>query len=303
MQEAVLLVHGGAGKASSYPHKAREGECKEALKLALQTGYNILRNGGTSLDAVEAAIKTMEDLPLFNAGKGAVLANSGICELDASIMDGKNKRAGAVAGITIAKNPIMVARAVMEKSDCVLMASHGADVFAQEQKLEIVTPSYFHTKENLEKLKQVQAVDENIEPSKSGTVGAVALDQEGNLAAGTSTGGRVANKYSGRIGDSAIIGAGTFADNKTCAVSTTGYGEIFIRNVAAYDIAALIEYKGLSVQKAADIVIKSKIPLLGGYGGVIIIDRHGHYAMSFNTETMLRGYITADGVSKIDIHQ
>ena len=217
-------------------------------------------------------------------------------------MDGRNKRAGAVAGITIAKNPIIAARAVMEKTDNVLIAGNGADMFAKEQKLEIVDSSYFLTEHRLEQLKKVEAADELACKNKMGTVGAVAIDQDGNLAAGTSTGGRLNNKRHGRIGDSAIIGAGTYADNNTCAVSCSGHGEIFIRNAIAYDIAALVEYKGLSVQEAANVICE-KLLRAEGKGGVIVLDKNGNYAVRFNTESMIHGLITVNGDIETHIFQ
>jgi L-asparaginase / beta-aspartyl-peptidase len=299
MPKAILLVHAGAGQIPENIPKDQEADCKDALNMALQAGYKILQNGGNSLDAIEAAIRIMEDFPLFNAGKGAVIANSGQCELDASIMDGKNKKAGAVANITIAKNPISVARAVMENTEYVLLSNLGANKFAQEYDLEIVESSYFYTAKNLEKLRKAQEDEANIMPTKLGTVGAVALDKEGNLAAGTSTGGRT-NKHFGRIGDSAIIGAGTYADNETCAVSCTGYGEIFIRHVIAYDTAALIGYKGLTLEEATNEIIHSRLPK--DSGGIIAIDKEGNYAMPYNTAGMLRGYITNTGESKTYIY-
>lgn len=301
MSKAILLVQAGAGQISANIHNSKEIECKKALNLALKTGYDIIQRGGTSIEAVEAAVIILEDFPLFNAGKGSVIANSGICELDASIMDGSSKKAGAVACITVSKNPITVARAVMEKTDYVIISGQGANTFAEEQKLEIVDPDYFFTPTTLEKLKQAQATEANDPPSKFGTVGAVALDQTGSLAAATSTGGARTNKHFNRIGDSAIIGAGTYADNNTCAVSSTGYGEIFIRNVVAYDIAALMEYKKLSVVEATDLIIKTK--LAKNTGGVIALDKKGNYAMPFNTESMLRGYITAQGYSETFIYE
>jgi beta-aspartyl-peptidase (threonine type) len=293
MPRAVLLVHAGAAATIAEISKHLLSDYEDALSQALKTGYNVLKNQGSSIDAVEAAVKVLEDFPYFNAGKGAVISNSGKCELDASIMEGKYKRAGAVAGITIAKNPIAVARAVMEKTENVLLGGNGADMFAKEQKLDIVDPSYFLTEHRLEQLKKAQA-DDLAAQNKMGTVGAVAVDQEGNLAAATSTGGRN-NKRHGRIGDSAVVGAGTYADNDTCAISCTGHGEMFIRYAVAYDIAALMEYKELSVQEAANFVIGKKLLQVDGRGGAIVIDKDGNYAMPFNTETMIRASINAEG--------
>jgi L-asparaginase / beta-aspartyl-peptidase len=295
MSKAVLLIHAGTSLMAAEISKEQAFEYEGALSEALQAGYNILKGNGSGLDAVEIAVKVMEDFPYFNAGRGAVISNSGICELDASVMDGKNKKAGAVAGITIAKNPIVVARAVMENTDNVLIAGNGADTFAKEQELEIVDPSYFLTEHRLEQFKKVQFEEEVAQKNKMGTVGAVAVDRDGNLAAATSTGGRLNNKRHGRVGDSAIIGAGTYADNSTCAVSCTGHGEMFIRHVVAHDIAALMRYKGLSVQEAANLVICEKLLQADGRGGAIVIDQGGNYAMPFNTERMIRGSISAGG--------
>lgn len=306
----AIVIHGGAGTIlKNNMTQEKEDAYKSKLKEALQTGYDILIKGGSSLDAVESAIKILEDSPLFNAGKGAVFTNEGKNELDASIMDGKTLNAGAVAAVTVIKNPISAARQVMENSPHVLLCYAGAEKFAKEQGLEMVKPSYFftkkrykHYKENKKKTKNKRGKKKeiqqgkriNISSNKSGTVGAVALDQFGNLAAGTSTGG-MSNKRFGRIGDSPIIGAGTYANNKTCAVSATGHGEYFIRSVVAYDISALMEYKGYSLEKAANKVIMKKLVELGGSGGIIAVDKDGNIAMPFNTAGMFRGYVIGDG--------
>ncbi|MBJ6119489.1 isoaspartyl peptidase/L-asparaginase [Pontibacter sp. BT310] len=305
----TLVIHGGAGtitKANMTPEK--EKAYKEVLNQALKTGYAILEKGGSSLDAVEATVRVMEDSPLFNAGKGAVFTNEGKNELDAAIMDGKTGKAGAVASLTTVRNPITAARAVMEQSEHVMLIGQGAEKFAKEKGLEIVDPSYFRTEtryQQLQKLKEKEgektkldhdssgtSSTENIfvEGEKFGTVGAVALDAYGNLAAATSTGG-MTNKRYGRVGDVPIIGAGTYADNNTCAVSATGHGEYFIRSVVAHDIAALMEYKGYSLKKAADEVVMKKLVKRGGEGGVIAVDRDGNVAMPFNSAGMYRGYI------------
>lgn len=327
----TLVIHGGAGtitRANMTPEK--EKAYREVLNTALQNGYAVLKKGGTSENAVEAAIMVMENSPLFNAGKGAVFTNEGKNEMDAAIMDGKTLKAGAIAGVTTIKNPIRGAIAVMEKSPHVLMAGKGADQFAKEQGLEIVDPSYFYTEARykaLQKAKGEEKVeldhsentkkeinkkpktgfvkDEDLiftEGKKYGTVGCVALDQYGNLTAGTSTGGMTNKKY-GRVGDAPLIGAGTYANNATCAVSATGHGEYFIRSVVAYDIAALMEYKGLSVKDAADEVVMKKLVERGGEGGVIALDRNGNFAMPFNSEGMYRGYIKADGKTKVMIYK
>jgi beta-aspartyl-peptidase (threonine type) len=290
--KAVLVVHGGAGapiaEVGDYPKEVYT----ESLKAALLAGYALLKCGQASLDAVEAAIKVLEDAPCFTAGRGAVLNHAGICELDASIMDGKSGKAGAVACITVAKNPIAAARAVMEQTAYVMIAGKETDNFAREMQLEIVSSDYFVTDVQWRKYQEALKAEEK--SSKLGTVGAVAIDQDGNLAAGTSTGG-LRNKRYGRVGDSPIIGAGTYASNETCAVSGTGQGEMFIRQVVAYDIAALMQYKGLSAEEASLEVIDKKLTSVGGQGGVIVLDKSGNFAMRYNTEGMFRGYVTKDG--------
>jgi beta-aspartyl-peptidase (threonine type) len=321
-QQITLVIHGGAGtitRKNMTPEK--EKAYRETLEQALQTGYAVLKRGGSSLDAVEATIHVMEDSPLFNAGKGAVFTHEGRNELDAAIMDGKTGRAGAVAGVTTVKNPISAARAVMEKSEHVLLMGKGADEFAKLKGLQIVDPKYFYTEARWQGLQQalkeekVQLdhtapkdssgrADDLIftEGRKFGTVGCVALDQYGNLAAGTSTGG-MTNKRWGRVGDAPLIGCGTYADNATCAVSATGHGEYFIRSVVAHDIAALMEYRGWSVKKAADEVVMKKLVERGGEGGVIALDRQGNVAMPFNSEGMYRGYVKADGKATVEIYK
>lgn len=305
----TLVIHGGAGTISrENMTAAKEAAYNEALKQALESGYAVLENGGTSLEAVMASIKIMEDCPLFNAGKGAVFTNEGTIELDASIMDGNNLMAGAVAGITTVKNPITAAYAVMTKSPHVMMAGKGAEKFAKEKGLEIVDPSYFFDStrfEQLQKVKEAEKKQSSIHPGqeqKFGTVGAVALDKFGNIAAGTSTGGMTNKKY-GRIGDSPIIGAGTYADNNSCGVSGTGHGEYFIRLTIARDIASLMEYGGLGLQEAADSVVMKKLTSLGGMGGVIALDRQGNITMPFNTPGMYRGYIREKGKAQTFIYK
>lgn len=281
------------------------GKLTEALKAGLDA---MSRAGGTSLDAVEAAIKVMEDSPLFNAGKGSVFTVEGRNELDAAIMDGQSKKAGAVGGTTIIKNPISAARAVMEKSKHVLLAGRGADLFATQSGLTIVDPSYFWTEkrwkqfQDASKAKGEKSASTNLSDHKYGTVGAVALDRNGNLAAGTSTGGTVM-KLPGRLGDSPIIGAGTYADNKTAAISATGDGEFFLRAVAAYDVSAQMEYKGVSVKEAAENVVMKKIKDAGGEGALIALDAKGNLAMPFNTEGMYRGYALDDGTVNVAIFE
>ncbi|MEO6681497.1 MAG: isoaspartyl peptidase/L-asparaginase [Ginsengibacter sp.] len=315
----ALVIHGGAGtilKKNMTPES--EKAYTAALRQALEAGFAQIKSGKSSLDAVEAAIHVLEDNPLFNAGKGAVFTHDGRNELDASIMDGRTLGAGSVAGVTNIRNPISAARAVMEKSEHVMMAGPGAEKFAKEAGLEIVDPKYFYTESRWKGLRNAikqdslkSQLDHNsFIDSKSGTinrdykfgtVGAVALDKEGNLAAGTSTGG-MTNKKFGRIGDAPIIGAGTYANNKTVAVSCTGWGEFYIRNVVAYDLSAMMEYAGMSVDEAGKKVIE-KVGALGGDGGLIALDKNGHATMPFNTAGMYRGTITTDGKIHIEIYK
>ena len=297
----TLVIHGGAGNISpaNLPaEKAAEFEAK--LNEVLRHGDSILKAGGTSLDAVEACVRMMEDCPLFNAGKGAVFNAEGKNEMDAAIMDGKTGMAGAVAGVTTIRNPITAARAVMEKSPHVMLTGKGAETFATEQGLKIVSPDYFFTQSRWDAYLKAKANADSMDnmDKKHGTVGCVAVDQYGNLAAATSTGGMTLKKY-GRVGDTPVIGAGTYAENTTCAVSATGHGEFFIRNVVAYDISALMKYKGLSLAKAADEVIIIKLKNMGGTGGIIAVDKNGNIAMPFNTTGMFRGYIKSDGAMKV----
>jgi beta-aspartyl-peptidase (threonine type) len=287
--EYALVLHGGAGNMNfqNLPEEAQK-TFKSALDSALQLGLGVLKAGGASIDAVETVIMYMEDNPLFNAGKGAVFTSEGKNELDASIMTGKDLNAGAVAGVTDIRHPISAARAVMEKSEHVMMAGHGASVFAGQAGLEIVDPSWFFTKERYE------AYQKATEKEKHGTVGCVALDREGNICAGTSTGGMTNKKY-GRIGDSPIIGAGTYANNATCGVSGTGHGEYFIRWTVAHQISVLMEYKGYDVEQAADEVINKTLVEAGGEGGVICLDKYGRAAMVTNTSGMFRAYGNSEG--------
>ena len=299
----AIVIHGGAG------YQTRESISKETdslvrakLSEAIKVGHDILKNGGTSLDAVEKTINILEDSPLFNAGKGAVFTNDETNELDASIMDGKTLNAGASAGTTTVKNPINLARAVMENSPHVLLSGKGAEQFAKEQGLEIVAPSYFSTEDNLNRVRKIKEreakkvaslIDKYID-LKFGTVGCVALDKNGNISAGTSTGG-MTNKKWNRIGDSPIIGAGTYANNNTCGVSSTGHGEFFIRGAIAYDISALMDYKGLSLEEASKEVIQKKLPELGGTGGIIALDKNGNISMEYNTPGMYRATMNDKG--------
>lgn len=339
----TLVIHGGAGtitRQNMTPEK--EKAYTEALNQALQTGYAVLKRGGTSLDAVEAAVRFMEDSPLFNAGKGAVFTHDGRNELDAAIMEGKTLKAGSVAGVTVVRNPISAARAVMEKSEHVLLTGPGAEQFAREKGLEIVPPSYFYTEARYQQLQKAVASEKGAVPDqlntptqaapatpatpgkikvktkagkpqgytepliftegrKYGTVGAVALDQYGNLAAATSTGG-MTNKRYGRVGDAPIIGAGTYADNQTCAVSCTGWGEYFLRATVARDIAARMEYGQAPLETAAQATL-DKVARLGGDGGLIGLDKAGNITMPFNSEGMYRGYIKANGQTQVLIYK
>ena len=309
-QKAMLVIHGGAGTITRQGMKPEmEKQYRAGLEQALRNGHGLLAKGGSSLDAVEAAVRTMEDNPIFNAGKGAVFTHEGRNELDAAIMDGRTKAAGAIAGVTIIRNPITAARAVMEKSKHVMMAGRGAELFATKMGLEIVDPSYFWTERRWKSLQDDLLKEQGAKPQASlpddrkfGTVGAVAVDAKGNLAAATSTGGTT-NKQFGRIGDAPIIGAGTYAENESCAVSATGHGEFFIRWTVAYDIAALVKYRGMSVKAAGDEVIHKKLAPVKGDGGVIILDAKGNFAMPFNTEGMYRGWIGADGVPHVEIYR
>lgn len=301
----VIVIHGGAGNINPDEMSAeKEKQYNEKLKEALESGASVLENGGSSLDAVVAAIHILEDCPFFNAGKGAVFNADGVNELDAAIMDGKTLQAGAVAGVTTIKNPIDAARMVMEKSGHVMLIKEGAEKFARENGLQMVDPAYFFTENRWNALQEAKKREQqNLEDKtkKGGTVGCVALDKQGNLAAGTSTGGMTNKKY-GRVGDSPIIGAGTYANNESCAVSATGHGEFFIRNVVAYDIAAKMLYQNQSLEQAASDVINNKLKLQGGNGGVIALDKNGNIAMPFNTTGMFRGFIISGGQPETAIY-
>ena len=323
MQSKIILaVHGGAGtiRRESMSAKA-EAAYRATIAVALQAGHRILASGGASLDAVAAAVRVFEDDPLFNAGKGAVFAHEGHVELDAAVMDGKTGLAGAVAGVRTIKNPVLAARAVMDKTKHVLLAGAGAEQFAAEHQIEIVDPSYFHTDARWKQLQQAKASSQIKlghdgqsavtaatqfqawqTDNKFGTVGAVALDAFGNLAAATSTGG-LTNKFYGRVGDSPIIGAGTYADNATAAVSGTGVGEFFMRGLIAYDIAARMKYQKLTLSDAVDQTIRDALDECGGQGGVIAVDASGNVKIGFNTEGMYRGYIKYDGVPVVAIYR
>jgi L-asparaginase / beta-aspartyl-peptidase len=302
----TLVIHGGSGNISRERMSLEsEAEYQAKLSEALQAGEAILKAGGSSMDAVVAAVMILEDSPLFNAGKGAVFNYEGRNELDASIMDGKTLQAGAVAGITNIKNPITAARKVMENSPHVMLTGRGAEQFAFEQGLEAVDPSYFFDQSRWDQYREFlrgnTQLRGNTDPDmKMGTVGAVALDMDGNLAAATSTGGMTGKRF-GRIGDSPIIGAGTYANNQTCAVSATGHGEYFIRNVVAYDISALMLYSGKTLEEAANENVMEKLKEQGGNGGIIAVDREGNVAMPFNTTGMFRGFVKSNGETEVKI--
>lgn len=311
----AMVIHGGAGtilKADMTDEK--EAGIRAAMTAALDAGEAVLKAGGSAADAVEATIWVMEDSPHFNAGKGAVFTNAGINEMDASFMTGDDQNAGAVGGVTNLKHPISAARAVLEKSEHVLLAGKGAEEFARLQGLEVVDPAYFRTEarwdalqralegEKVEQEKiQGNRISEEID-RKYGTVGCVALDKAGNIAAGTSTGGMTNKRYN-RLGDSPIIGAGTYADNATCGVSCTGWGEFFIRYAVAYDVHARMAYGGASVQDAADAVIHKTLVEKGGTGGLIALDAKGNVAMPFNTPGMYRAYLKAGGEREIRFYE
>ena len=316
-----LVIHGGAGtidRAKMTPES--EKEYRGGLERALSAGYEILKRGGSGLDAAEAAVRVLEDDPHFNAGKGAVFTDAGTNELDAAIMDGKTLKAGAVANLRHIRNPISLARLLMEKSDHALksprvgplfMAGEGAEAFAKQNGVQLVDQKYFFTQERWDALQKIKEAEKSgpagekkfiiTDQDRHGTVGAVALDQNGNLAAATSTGG-TSNKKAGRIGDSPIIGAGTYANNATCAVSCTGDGEYFIRAAVAHEISALMEYRGMKLQEAAQAALDNA-KKLGGEGGLIAIDKNGAMALPFNTNGMYRGYVDPAGKFVVEIYR
>jgi beta-aspartyl-peptidase (threonine type) len=317
IKDVVLVVHGGTARARETVSPEQEAAKRKVLTEALQAGYDALQKpDAVSLDGVVAAVKVLEDSPLFNAGRGAVFTADERNELDASIMDGRNLTAGAVAGVTIVKNPITAARAVMERTEHVLLMGHGAEEFCRQQKLEIVDPTYFRTDEKLDELRKDQAEERakkktsavspgGLAPSDPnrtyGTVGAVALDRNGHVAAGTSTGG-MTNKRHGRVGDSPIIGAGTYADDRSCGISCTGHGEYFIRLSVAHAVASLVRYKGYDIAAAATEVVDKDLGPAGGVGGVIVLDPKGRAAFAWNTPGMWHGYITRDGKITVNVY-
>ncbi|MFL6333393.1 MAG: isoaspartyl peptidase/L-asparaginase family protein [Pyrinomonadaceae bacterium] len=311
-----FIIHGGAGTIErSRMTPERERAYREKLTEALLAGHEVLKKGGGCLDAVVAAIVLMEDSPLFNAGKGAVFTNAGTNELDTSIMDGRTLKAGAAAGLKHVKNPILLARLVMEQSPHVMMTGEGAEVFAAQKGLELVDPKYFYTEERWQQLQKAKEAEKSPPPKQSklekvaqpfdehkfGTVGAVALDRAGNLGAGTSTGG-MTNKRFGRVGDSPIIGAGTYADNETCGVSCTGDGEYFIRASVAHEVSSRVRYAGESIERAAAGALE-RVGKLGGTGGLIALDRRGNFTMPFNTSGMYRGVVGPEGRPRVLIYK
>lgn len=309
MNTYAIAIHGGAGtlvKGMMTPEL--EAQYKSALKLALDAGYKLLADGKSAVEAVEEAVKLLEDSPLFNAGKGSVFTATETHEMDASIMDGKTLNAGGVSLITGIKNPVSLARDVMEKSEHVFLAGEGAMQFAKELDYKLEDSSYFYDEFRHKQWLEIKDTDNfqldhsTKKDSKFGTVGAVACDQDGNIAAATSTGG-MTNKKWGRVGDSPMIGAGNYANNKTCAVSCTGSGEYFIRGVVAYDVACLMEHKGMNVQDASNEVINKRILELGGDGGLIAVDAKGNIAMPFNTEGMYRACKSSNGMDAISIYK
>ncbi|MCA1175540.1 MULTISPECIES: isoaspartyl peptidase/L-asparaginase family protein [unclassified Pantoea] len=319
MAKAVIAIHGGAGAITRAAMSAeKEQHYRQQLNAIVTAGQQILAAGGSALDAVTEAVRLLEECPLFNAGKGAVFTHQGTHELDASIMDGRTLDVGAVAGVSHIRNPILAARKVMENSPHVLFIGAGAEAFAAEQGLEQVAPDFFSTPERWEQLQRAlssqQMVldhdgaaqshsDDPLDPDrKFGTVGAVALDLQGNLAAATSTGG-MTNKQVGRVGDSPLVGAGCYANNETVAVSCTGTGEVFIRTLAAYDVSAQMEYGGRSLQQATANVIHDKVQELEGSGGLIAVDRHGNVVLPFNSEGMYRGFAYVGGEVEVAIYR
>ena len=309
MSKYAIAIHGGAGTIlKSTMTLEKETSYKKALEEAIIAGESILKKGGYAIDAVEAAILKLEDNPLFNAGKGAVFTHDGKHEMDASLMSGKDLMAGAVAGVSNIKNPVSLARAIMDKSEHVFLAGQGAMEFAKKNNIEFKPDEYFYVQMRYEQLQEALKsdtilLDHTVDKEKKfGTVGAVVLDIHGNLAAGTSTGG-MTNKKHGRVGDTPMIGAGTYANNNTCAVSCTGHGELFIRSVVAYDISCLIEYKGFTLKQACDLVVQDKLVKIGGEGGLIALDKNGNIELPFNSEGMYRAKKSSDTDMYIGIYK
>ncbi|MDP2175662.1 MAG: isoaspartyl peptidase/L-asparaginase [Bacteroidota bacterium] len=308
-QKTAIAIHGGAGTIAPHLLTAElEKAYLAGLKIALMAGNSVLKEGGSSTEAVLAAVVELENNPLFNAGKGGVFNHLGQHEMDAAIMEGQFLKAGAVSGVKNIKNPVLLAHAVMTKSPHVMMSGDGAEAFAKSVNIEFADNAYFHTEHRYQQWLDIKDT-ENYQldhtaksENKMGTVGAVALDKDGNIAAATSTGG-MTNKKFGRVGDSPIIGAGTYANNETCAISCTGHGELFIRSVVAYDISCLMAYKGLTLKQACEIVVMDKLVKIGGEGGLVAIDAMGNIEMPFNSEGMYRASLGVDGVMNVKIYR
>ncbi len=305
MEQFAIAVHGGAGTIlRSAMTMEREKKYLDALELAVNRGFEILRGGGTAVEAVENAVVELEDSPLFNAGKGSVFTHEGKHEMDAAIMEGKHLSAGAASAVKNIRNPVRLAKAIMENSEHVMMSGDGAEKFAKKMNLKFENDSYFFDQLRHDQWMEISGSEKTAldhSDKKFGTVGAVAMDGRRNLAAATSTGG-MTNKQFGRIGDSPIIGSGTYANNSTCAVSCTGHGEYFIRGVVAYDVSCLIEYKGFSLKQACDFVVNDKLKKFGGEGGLIAVDALGNMALPFNCEGMYRGWKKSDGIFEVKIY-
>lgn len=302
-----IAIHGGAGTlVKSEMHPEQEKRYKQALESCIQAGYQIIEQGGSALDAVTASVIALEDCELFNAGKGAVFTHDGTHEMDAAIMWGKDLSAGAVAGVSQIRNPVTLARAIMEQGDFVMLYGSGAEAFAQKVGLTFEEEIYFYTQHRWKQLEQIRGSAgmelDHGSSKKMGTVGAVALDRQGNLAAATSTGGMTNKRYH-RIGDSPIIGSGTYANNQTCAISCTGHGEFFIRSVVAYDISCLMEYKGLSLEAACEKVVMEKLVKIGGEGGLVAMDARGHICLPFNSEGMYRAKRSLGAAVTVEIYK
>lgn len=306
MKKIALALHGGAGTIlRSNMSSEKEILYNNALQSALDIGYNILKKGGSSLDAVEKTVMSLEDCPLFNAGKGSVFTNEGRHEMDAAIMEGKSLMAGAVAGVSNIKNPVHLSRMIMEKTEHVLLSGKGAEEFARRINLPFEEDAYFFDQFRYDQWQEIKESDTfqlDHTEKKFGTVGAVALDEYGNTAAATSTGG-MTNKRFNRIGDSPIIGSGTYANNSTCAISCTGHGEFFIRSVVAHDVSCLMEYKGLSLQAACDLVVKEKLVKIGGEGGLIAVNTAGEIVLTFNSDGMYRAWKSSDDAGGVAIYK
>ncbi|KAA5536516.1 isoaspartyl peptidase/L-asparaginase [Taibaiella lutea] len=305
----AIALHGGAGTVERHLlNEEKQKQYEDGMKAAVDAGYEVLNNGGSSLDAVVAAVQSLEDCPLFNAGKGAVFNHEGRHEMDASLMNGLNREAGAVASVRNVKNPVLLAKAIMEKSEHVFMAGDGAEIFAKKHGIAFEPDEYFFDAFRYEQYKAALATDRvQLDHSVAGdrkfsTVGAVALDKYGNISAATSTGG-MTNKKFGRVGDTPMIGAGTYANNETCAVSCTGHGELFIRQVVAHQVHCMMKYKGVSLEEACEQVVMKDLVEIEGEGGLIAIDTKGNIAFSFNSSGMYRGYKKSDGTEGVAIYR